>query len=656
MTHVPPDQELPGVAEPAEATAPRQRDFGAWVVRATIVALCTLHGVAIWIGLGGWPGLTGPWPPARDDHLHYFHNAAMTPAFLLATGTTAGYDPSFMAGYPDCIFSVNSSTLPELVLLLAGPARHVVAYKFYVLASAALLPWLVAAAGLAARAGAWAIAAAVALFLVYLWSDFPIRYIQFGMLTYALSIPLALLTTSAVARYIEGGGAANWLAAAACSCLVVLVHVTTAMLIVPAAGLAYAVALVSARRSGARLPISRHLGLWGIPAAVLVVNAFWWVPGVWLASARAGSDHAFSHPEPVLGRLGLIVFGELPIQVVLVATGLVGLVALARRDRVAAAAIGGFAAAGFGWGYLAGGLRALDFLQPARHTYAFFTGASLLAGVGLSEVWSRLRRGPGRLDLWGTAAALLVGVRLFGPSLGEATHEFLGGPEPFLSSRPPARLLWLVERVREHVRPGERLLYEEGGFGLPGVPDPFRGGRYSGLLPHLVEGVELLGGPYLHAHVLSNFTQFGEGKLFGKADWGRDHFVRYARLYRPAAIACWSPRARAFCKANPDLVRILDDDGALLIGRVLGFEGGTIRGEAEVKARPGRIEVRDAVAGDDGLVVLRYHAAPHLRSDPPIEWEPVHLEDDPVPFIGFRPNGGPVTFELRPAPWSKGDR
>ena len=70
--------------------------------------------------------------------------------------------------------------------------------------------------------------------------------------------------------------------------------------------------------------------------------------------------------------------------------------------------------------------------------------------------------------------------------------------EPFLSSHPSPRLLWVVDRVRRYVQPGERLLYEEGGKDLPGVPDPFQGGRFSGLLPERT-GVEVIGGPYLHA-------------------------------------------------------------------------------------------------------------------------------------------------------------
>jgi hypothetical protein len=164
--------------------------------------------------------------------------------------------------------------------------------------------------------------------------------------------------------------------------------------------------------------------------------------------------------------------------------------------------------------------------------------------------------------------------------------------------------------------------------------------------------VEVLGGPYLHASLTTNYTQFGEGKLFGEADWGRDHFVRHARLYRPAAIVCWSPHARAFCAQNPDLIRVLDDDGVVLIGRVLGFEGATIEGTAEVEAHPGRLRVRGAVAGVDGNVVLRYHSVPCLRADRPVRLESVYLEGDPVPFIRLRTPPDTLTLELKIPPIS----
>ena len=145
-------------------------------------------------------------------------------------------------------------------------------------------------------------------------------------------------------------------------------------------------------------------------------------------------------------------------------------------------------------------------------------------------------RGGSRLDRWAVAAALLIGLRVLGPSLYESLRQRLWAGEPFLSSRPSPRLLWVVDRVKEHVRPGQRLLYEEGGKDLPGIPDPFQRGRYSGLLPEWT-GVELIGGPYLHAALTTNFTQFGEGALFGNSNWDRQHFVKYARLYRPARFS-----------------------------------------------------------------------------------------------------------------------
>ncbi|WP_406695393.1 hypothetical protein V5E97_30660 [Singulisphaera sp. Ch08] len=157
----------------------------------------------------------------------------------------------------------------------------------------------------------------------------------------------------------------------------------------------------------------------------------------------------------------------------------------------------------------------------------------------------------------------------------------------------------------------------------------------------------MIGGPYLHASLVTNFTQFGEGKLFGESKWGRDHFKRYARLYRPSFMLCWSPWARGFCRSNPDLVEVLDDDGTLLFARVHGFAGDAIEGTAQVDASPGRLVVRDCQPGVDGTVVLRYHSVPCLRTEPPTRWDPVFLEQDPTPFIRLHPTGGSVALEIR---------
>jgi hypothetical protein len=611
------------------------------------IALCLLHATGIVAGMGGWSGIQSPWPPTRHDHPHHFHNARIAGPLFRITGMDAGYDPSFMAGYAKSIISDSSSTLSDIFVALFGSRNPAVAYKLYVLAAAIAVPWLIVAAALVWRAGPGAIATSVLLFLIYVWTDFPISYLVIGMTAYFLVIPLGLLVTAVLTVFIERGGWWWWVASAFGSAILVMVHVTSPMIVVPAVGLAYLAAVFGSRRAGTPFPASRHLGVWSIPIVVLAFNVFWWLPGLRLAATKGRTDLAFSHPGHVLDRLWAIFASEPPIQAVLWAGAVLGLAVLAQRGMIKTLALAGFLGAGISWGYLAGWIRALDVLQPGRQTYALYTAAALAAAIGGAEAINRLaREGRGRLDHWVLLGLIFIGCRNFEPFVAHAIRVLPNAQEPFLSPPPSARLRRIISLVEKYVQPGERLLYEEGGAEKLGIPDIFRGERGSGLIPYFVPGVEVLGGPFLHVTQTTNFTQFGEGMLFGKENWDREHFFRYARLYRPSAIVCWSPRARAFCIDNPDMIEIRDDDGIVLFGRILGFEGATIEGTADVEAQPGRLIVRNAVPGRDGTVVLRYHSVPLLRAIPEVPIDSVYLEQDPVPFIRLKPSSGPVTLEI----------
>jgi hypothetical protein len=601
--------------------------------------------------MGGSAGLSNGWPLWRDDHPLYFHSALSTRSFLKDSFTTAGYDPSFMAGYAKSVVFPASSTLPELVIAAFGGGRPELAYKVYVLLSAAAYPWLIGLACFLFGLRGWSAGAAVMLSLLYIWTDWPINYVTFGMLPYFLGIPIALVATGAFTRFLNRRDLVTWTVATAFLSLAFLVHLTTAMVIAPAVLIAYVAAL---RRKDQSPPWSwrGHAAVWLMPAFVLAVNSFWWLPGLFLASTKGDSGFAFSHSEEgVLRRLGNILWTEAPIETLLITAGLPGLLLLTRRSGVTASALCGFCAAGMAWGYLAGANPALDFLQPGRHSFALYSGLAIAGAVSLEQAMRRPEARDwqaGQLARWFAAGLLLIGIRVVGPSLVESIRAHLRAGEPFLSSQPSPRLRWVLDRVKRHVKPGERLLYEEGGKDLSGIPDPYRRGRFSGLLPDRT-GVELIGGPYLHAALTTNFTQFGEGRLFERADWDRDFFVRYARLYRPSAILCWSPHARDFCRANPDLIRILDEDGPLILGRINGFGGDAIRGRAKVEAGPGWLRVRDMVPDLDGSVVLRYHFVPCLTTRSSVACEPELLEEDPVPFIRLRPAPGIHDVELKMA-------
>ena len=170
----------------------------------------------------------------------------------------------------------------------------------------------------------------------------------------------------------------------------------------------------------------------------------------------------------------------------LVASGCSGLVCSGRRDRVGAAGLVGVrrrpASSGATWRAAFRVAR----LPPAGPAHLrLLLGA--VAGGGDRRSPRRWpargrRRGPAR-SLGGARRCSLVGLRLFGPSLDRLGPR-LGCRRRAVPVEPAVAAAALGRRrVKRHVQPGERLLYEEGGFDLPGVPDPFQGGRFSGLLP-----------------------------------------------------------------------------------------------------------------------------------------------------------------------------
>ena len=639
-----------------------------------MLVLCICHATAIVFSMGGLKEIGSPWPLSIHDHPIFVHTTWISPDLVRLSSTDAGYDPYFMAGSAKSVVFPQAAAYFELFgvtgrALNLDPAR---CHKVAVLVGTVLPPILIVFAAILWQFTGVATMGSLVLFLLYVWTNgggagFPLNYAWYGMVPYLLAVPLGLAGIASLTNWIERGGAFRWMATAILLSLTWLVHITTPMLVGPAGLAAYISAI---RVKPVPLNWKRHLAFWALPCVIAVLNAWWWLPGVMLVSTSGNSVIAFFHPEPVWGRILEIVTTAPLIQAFLVALLGPGLWLLHGRDRNAGWGLLGFAFAGFGWGYLAGGFRQLDFLQPGRHTYGFFAAAALAGGMVGGTFAERI---PGRSRGIGVLCGLgvlLVGVRLFASPVVDQVKGRLGlaGGQPFLSSKPNARFLWILDQLRANLRPGERLLYEESGEDLPGIPDPYQGHRYSGLLPWMT-GVELIGGPYLRSALTTNHVQFGEGKLLGQADWGPEQFLAACKAYGPAGIVCWSPHAVRFCREHPELVRIIAEheeqvrtfdprtnrigtvSSPLLFARILVNPGPVLRGKAEVKTSPGVIQVNEAQADElDGLVVLRYHLLPRVRSTPPIPIKPVELPGDPVPFIGFEPVSGPVRFTLDPTP------
>ena len=96
-------------------------DRTTWVMPAFLaLVLLAGHASLCWKLIGGWRGIHSPYPILTDDFTFNFYSAVITREFLRQSGSTAGYDPNFMAGYAKSIIWPSSSTLAELIVFIFG--------------------------------------------------------------------------------------------------------------------------------------------------------------------------------------------------------------------------------------------------------------------------------------------------------------------------------------------------------------------------------------------------------------------------------------------------------------------------------------------------------------------------------------------------------
>lgn len=650
---------------PTDRPAPKSVAATMLVASLYFVAL-TLHAITLFGSLGGWAGLNSKNAILRDDHPLYLHSTVVTRSFLAQSGSTAGYDPTFMAGYPKSVVFPASSTLPELVVFaFGGVADPVIVYKWYVLIASLLAPVVIlwSASGLCRSMTAGYLSAFV--WLAYVWTDFPIQYVGFGMVPYFLSIPLALATLRVCVAWLEWGGFARWLVMTLLLGVTTLTHFTALMVLMPAVIAAWAFADSRLRHAAAGLAS-------GLIA--LALNAFWWWPGIVLAATKGESGFAFAHPEGVLQRLKQIFWTEAPVESFLLLGLCTGLPLLIKSEKLAAAGLAGFMAGGFFWGYGAGEYRSLDFLQPGRHTFAGYSACAIVTAFAITQYVTQLRKKSFAAALGASLGMAGVFVRLFGATL-LAIHGIWTTPDTApLNSRPPAAYELIRKTLKGQVGPTDRILYEEGGKG----PDFFRGGRYSGVLAREL-GVEFLGGPYLHAALTTNIAQFGEDKLLGREKWDSEWLETVRKRYGLTWIVCWSDSARAVLDVAPERYEVILRDGPLRIARLKGANSkepsvspsiplaGTDHVDGPVVAKNGQIELAIRPSSGSAIdrdVVLRYHWTPNLNVSGPEGIEMLQeseVRPDPAlpPLIRLRlkpTSQGPVRIRIEPWSMAPGDR
>lgn len=602
-----------------------------------VILLLLGHGYCCWQLIGGWAGIHGRYPVLNDDHTFNYYAAVSTREYLRQSGSTAGYDPFFMSGYAKSIIWPSSSTLAELVVFLLGQEHPATAYNLYVVGSAILLPVVFLLAVClwirdpVARQGAFA------LYFVYLWTGWAMVYVQFGMVAFLDSSPLALLAIACFWKWIcpaePQGEPRNryvsvgwWLTAMLLAALLCISHLTAPIVVAPV----YIAMIVSYWR---HLRLAHWAAIAGFALAVVALNLFWLWPGIKLWATKGDTRVVFINPN-VLERL-LELFTTSPrIQPTILLLSLIGIVTLIwSRHSVTAAMISGLLWTFF-LGFLAGWFRWMDFLQPGRNTLHLFTWCCLIGAIGWSAIVRRLR-GCRQAAFVLICIAAVAGS--WGPSIYTLGKAILTNPGGGLVTQLPPQFEELIQVLKQHTSPGQRLLFEDRnkGIQLQGqiLPDPFGPLRIAPLIP-LETGLEVIGGPYLYTHHQTNFTQFGDAQLFGKPIHEQQQFRELASCYQLDWVVYWSPVAESYFRQHRNIVepvlRVGSAPYQFVLARVRNLN--PPRGQADIQAKLGMLII-DNIRPSEGRLDLPYHWVPGLVCDPPTEIEVRHCPGDPVGMV-----------------------
>ncbi len=641
--------------------------------RAAIAAIFALLALHAFQATRLFPTLASIVDPSSPvvvvDHAIHEYHGSLGANFFRQHATTWGYDPFFMAGYPETPVW-DSSSNPSIAFNLLG-GDNFRSYKVGLFVASILV--LAAVAGGASATGLGAAEVAVAMLLAWFvfWTGFPFVLWQSGLFAFVSASSGIGLLLGLCVLFDRRPSRMTWLLLTAVAAGLFFVHVTTPIMV---AGGALAFYATVARRHGRRW----HMAVWGALALTVALNLFWLVPLWQFRTIRSGSGQfmtansawflwSYYTASTIDGRSGLI----------LICAGLAGLTRWwFRGRRPAAAAFGGsiftlLLLIGFGsvWG-------PTQTLEPLRFRVALHLLLAVPAGSMIAGVvgWAVRRVGGGRRG----AVIIAVGVAGILAAWGsldrgvfQASYQLLMRHRPLVVGFSP-EMTGMAGWIRANTDISARILFEDQ---LRLLEETDRESvHWTPLLPFLLrpDARLFIGGLYQTAFIRHHaMAAFGDFQLGDRPidEWSDADLKRYCDRYNVGWIVCWSPLSRyrfdrfgpatrvatlsRFVTPNRPVSTNEHEWTAMIAGAGLNtarrymFEGESVfaiyrvdrplsyflRGKGRiVSASPNRVELAD-VEPENGAVVVSLHWLDTWKSDPPLPLRPESAAPDPVDFV-----------------------
>lgn len=568
-----------------------------------------------------------------------FHQFQTFLAIDLANqGKIVGYDTHFAAGYVGGVTFNASAKFPAFIAwLLNGVLNPVITYKLYVFFSALLAPLCLPLAARLLYLDLLTTWIATLFGLLLWWASGFHWYHTVGMVSYVFMAYFSIPYCAGIYRVLQADH--QW-------SLSILLGVfgAGAFFLHPffPVAIAFFVVLLHAFNRH-EYPLKRSI----FPLLVIVViailpNLIWFLTMVSSPSfADAGASPYEKVVDPmtmwweITGRWTAHAIGAkiYPLLAVLAAAGswfgVASLKAFTRTSLGVWAALILFSSVGAAIPFIGP-------LQPNRFSTMGYLFLVLPASMGLASFLRFVvARG------WRPGFAVVPMVVLFPLSVlvaKEFSHEVSSIPTGRYGKPPPevqglgennkALLQWITE----HTSKSGRILFETSSGRI------HDGSHISGLLAYLSDR-EFIGGPY----VFLFFAGSSDGHVFGKPIQSIDEavFQRYLDTYNIGWVMAHTPESIAYLNSSPTLKQVaqIGVEHIYQANRPLSY---ILAGQGDVEVRDRALVVHVPVVNKP--VLLSYHYIPQLNADDGSVITPVHINDDPKPFIELSPKSNTVVL------------
>lgn len=635
----------------------------AWAILAIVLLIHGIQAVRLFPTLRS---IVDDSPVVMVDHAIHEYHGALGARFLKEQGTTWGFDPFFMAGYPETPVWDSSSNLA--ILFQAGSGRYSPrAYKLGLLICSLLAMIAVPTAAGVAGLGTAEAAGAAVLAWVYFWAGYPVDLWRTGLFAFTFASAGAALMISLCVRFDRHPTRAVWAAMAASGAFLFFAHVTAPILVVGGLLPLYGAA---ARRHSRRW----HAALWLAAGLVLAVN-LGWLALLWRFRGIRQAPSVFLTSDSwrflPYYYLGYLLDGHLGL--ILLVAGSAGIAIWAADGRrTLAVGFGGAAAALLilgGFGSLWNVTRALE---PVRFLVPLNLLLSIPAGTAIARGTACLVRvaGGGIRGFAAAGVAWLIVLVAAGMSIPGTARSLVNRRQLAVGTTP--EMTELVEWLRTNTDPSARILFEDQLRVLESsIPESV---HWTPLLPVLLrpDRRQFIGGLYQTALIRHHrMAAFGDFRLGDRAidEWTPDKLREYFDLYNVGWVVCWSPLSRFWFDRYPAAHRVatlprysshllpdvpnrheweamIPRAGAEVVTRYL-MEGDWnyaiyrvdrphsffLRGLGRVTSvDANRIELADVVP-HEGAILLSLHWLETWKTDPPLRVQPEQVPLDPVDFV-----------------------